>query len=269
MNKKLEAIRKKELAFLNKKEPEYIKKPRKNFKDKYKLFVVSSGRANTFSSMPDVIKEEAIFVVNTGEKKDYEDAGVKEVHEGGKLIENRNKALDLAFSENKFCIQFDDDLVDIRLNDFSGKNTNIFIDLGNYIDDLIEFAESRTEKLIGMPPTTNPFYAKNEIQENAFIIASMCLTKPSPERFDPNIRLKEDYDFTLQHIKNNGGVVRWHKYILNFKHYTNEGGVVSYRNKEREKESIDYLISKWGDAIKLNPKRANEILFRRNVKKYL
>ena len=120
-----------------------------------------------------------------------------------------------------------------------------------------------------MPPTTNPFYAKNEIQLNAFVIASMCLTKPSDERFDPNVRLKEDYDFTLQHIKNNGGVVRWHKYLLNFKHYTNSGGVVSYRNKSTESKSINYLIEKWGDAITLNKKRENEILFRRNVKKYL
>jgi len=269
MNKKLEAIRKKELAFLKKKEPEYIKEPRKNLSDKYKLFIISSGRANTFNSMQEVIKEEGVFIVGTGEKKAYEDAGAKEVYEGGKLIDSRNKALDLAFAENKYCIQLDDDLIDVKLNDFSGKNTNILVDLGNYIDELVEFAESRPEKLIGVPPTSNPFYARNEIQLNAFIIGSACLTKPSPERFDPNMKLKEDYDFTLQHIKNYGGVVRFHKYLLSFKHYTNAGGAVSYRNNERETEAINYLMNKWGDAIRLNTKRENEILFRRNVKKYL
>ena len=269
MNKKLAEIRKKELAFLKKKDPEYIKNPRKNLSDKYKLFVISSGRANTFRSMKDVIKNEAAFVVGKGEENAYRDAGAKEVHVGGTLIESRNKALDLAFAENKYCIQIDDDLIDIKLNDFSGKNTNKIIDLGNYIDELVEFADSRTEKLIGIPPTSNPFYAKNEIQLNAFIIASLCLTKPSDERFDNNLRLKEDYDFTLQHIKNNGGVVRFHKYLISFKHYTNAGGAVSYRNNITETEAINYLIDKWGDAIRLNTKRENEILFRRNVKKYL
>jgi len=61
-----------------------------------------------------------------------------------------------------------------------------------------------------------------------------------------------------------GGCLRYGKYLTSFKHYTNKGGVVGYRDTELEQKTIQYLIDKWGECIKLNSKRENEILLNKN-----
>ena len=89
------------------------------------------------------------------------------------------------------------------------------------------------------------------------------IIKPNNLRFDSSLRLKEDYDYTLQHIKEFGGCVRYGLFLCSFKHYSNKGGAVSYRTNNLEQETIKYLMEKWGECIKLNPKRENEILLNR------
>ena len=87
----------------------------------------------------------------------------------------------------------------------------------------------------------------------------MLFVKPSEVRFDTQLTLKEDYDFTLQHISRKK-VLRYQKYLFSFKHYSNKGGAVDIRNNEEEQKNIRILKSKWGDKVRLNPKRKNEIL---------
>jgi hypothetical protein len=45
-------------------------------------------------------------------------------------------------------------------------------------------------------------------------------------------------------------------------HRANPGGAVAVRTPEVEQEAIAYLRGKWGDWIKDNPRRPNEILLR-------
>ena len=87
----------------------------------------------------------------------------------------------------------------------------------------------------------------------------MLFVKPHGIRFDTQLTLEEDYDFTLQHIQQ-AKVLRYQKYLFSFKHYSNKGGAVDIRNDKEEQKNIMILKSKWGDKIRLNPKRQNEIL---------
>jgi predicted dienelactone hydrolase len=89
----------------------------------------------------------------------------------------------------------------------------------------------------------------------------MFYAEPSAPRFDTELKLKEDYDYTAQHIALHGVVARCDFIFASFKHRTNAGGAVAYRTPEVEQESIKRLQDKWGDAIRLNPRRENEILF--------
>jgi len=73
--------------------------------------------------------------------------------------------------------------------------------------------------------------------------------KDSEIRYDTNLPLKEDYDITLQHILQYGGVLR-----VNYAHYDvkqaeQTGGCATYRNLEREKEQFFALQKKWGKDI--------------------
>jgi len=83
--------------------------------------------------------------------------------------------------------------------------------------------------------------------------------KPNPLRFDEQLTLKEDYDYTLQHIKHIG-TIRYQKYLFTFEHYSNKGGAVEIRNSNEEQRNIKILFAKWGNKIRLNQKRNNEIL---------
>ena len=213
--------------------------------------------------------EEIVFVVNDQKDvDDYKAAGAVEVVTGGSLVGNRNAALDYCFKRDKICVQIDDDLISVAINDFTGKRTKQYVTVKQAIEDLIVGFIKSDYKFAGAPPTENPFFATKVSQENILITAPFTLTKPNNIRFDKNIRLKEDYDYTLQHIEQ-GGCIRYHKYLFNFKRYGNEGGAVSYRTSELEQQSIQYLQAKWGECIKLNTKRENEILINKNSKQIL
>lgn len=207
---------------------------------------------------------EIVFVVNDEkDKTQYLANGAKYVITGGSLVGNRNAALDYCFNKGLVCVQIDDDLQSVSLNDFTGKRTKKYTTVKNAVDDLInDFINSQYD-FAGAPPTENPFFATKISQTNILITAPFTLTKPNPIRFDNKLRLKEDYDYTLQHIKA-GGCIRYHKYLFNFKRYGNSGGAVSYRTDNLEQETIAYLKQKWGECIKLNPKRENEILLNKN-----
>ncbi len=210
-----------------------------------------------------------VFVVNDQKDiDDYKSQGAVEVVMGGSLVGNRNLALDYCFKRNKICVQIDDDLLSVSLNDFTGKRTKQYVTVKQAIEDLIKGFITSDYNFAGAPPTENPFFATKESQENILITAPFTLTKPNNIRFDKNMRLKEDYDYTLQHIKQ-GGCIRYHKYLFNFKRYGNNGGAVSYRTSQLEQETIKYLQTKWGECIKLNAKRENEILINKNSKQIL
>lgn len=118
-------------------------------------------------------------------------------------------------------------------------------------------------KLGGVAPTANPFFynPKEPISFTKFCIGSfLVIDTESDLRFDSNLSLKEDYDFTLQHIQKYGGVARFNYVLANYQHYSNKGGVVGFRTTETEQHNIRYLKDKWKNLIKDNPRRPNEIL---------
>ena len=207
---------------------------------------------------------EIVFVVNDNKDEiQYKAKGAKYVIKGGSLVGNRNAALEYCFKKGKICVQIDDDLQSVALNDFTGKRTKQYTNIVTAVEDLLNSFIDSDFNFAGAPPTENPFFATKESQENILITAPFTLTKPNSIRFDEKLLLKEDYDYTLQHIKQ-GGCIRYHKYLFNFKRYGNTGGAVSYRTDNLEQQSIEYLQNKWNDCIKLNPKRDNEILLNKN-----
>lgn len=224
---------------------------------KHNVYVISAGR---YSDLPfdDNQKEKYIFCVKNGEKQLYEKHGCVNVYNTGNLMDSRNFALEHAFNDNKICVQLSDDIKKVKLNKnfFEPKE----IPLHKAIEDIVKkFDKIKGVYLLGVPPTDNFFFANKLVIENKFCIGDMLFVKPHGIRFDTQLTLKEDYDFTLQHIQQ-AKVLRYQKYLFSFKHYSNKGGAVDIRNDKEEQKNIMILKSKWGDKIRLNPKRQNEIL---------
>lgn len=224
----------------------------------YGIYVISAGRYDKlpFSQKQ---KNEYVFCVKNGEAEMYKKAGCKKVFETGGLMQSRNSALEMAFEKNEICVQLSDDFKKVTTNKNFGEKK--IVDLDFAISDLIEVFKKVTNVfLMGVPPTSNDFFAKTKISKNTFCIGDMLFVKPNELRFDTTLTLKEDYDYTLQHLAKYGNVFRYQKYLFEFEHYTNKGGAVQYRSNAEEQKNIRILMGKWGDKIKLNPKRKNEIL---------
>jgi hypothetical protein len=208
--------------------------------------------------------EVVFFVKDENDKEQYLKNGAKKVIVSGSLMDSRNASLDYCFSINKICVQLSDDLENIMVNDFTGKRTYKYVLVTDVLENIINDFIGSKYYFAGFPPTNNPFFALKEKEHNKFIVGDFIIIKPNNLKFDNNLKLKEDYDYTLQHIKEMGGCIRYGIYLNSFKHYSNKGGAVDYRSSILEQKTIKYLISKWGECIKLNPKRENEILLNKN-----
>jgi hypothetical protein len=68
-------------------------------------------------------------------------------------------------------------------------------------------------------------------------------------RYDEDLPLKEDYDFTLQNIKKYKGCLRVNYANYNVKQSEQEGGCANIRSLKKEKQQFFALQKKWGKDI--------------------
>lgn len=223
------------------------------------LFVISHKRPQNRERIEAVVGP-ATWVVGAGEAEAYGPDSV----EGGRLTASRNAALKLAFEQGHRCIQISDDIKSLSLVKFftDGKKLQEKISFAEAIALMTERLEMSPFHLAGVSPTANPFYSNRSISNRHFVIGDMILVRPCELIFDETMTLKEDYDYTLQHIQRFGGVIRNDDILAKFEHYTNSGGAVSIRNTDEEQKNIRRLKEKWGNVVRDNPRRPNEILLR-------
>jgi len=85
---------------------------------------------------------------------------------------------------------------------------------------------------------------------NKFIGAPCSMILKGNEcRYDEDIPLKEDYDFTLQNLKKYKGALRANFASYNVKQAKNIGGCADMRNAKEEERQFDLLQKKWGNKI--------------------
>lgn len=222
--------------------------------------IISHKRAHNVEKMNAQVPN-AVWYVGHGEAEEYRAAGAQNVIEAGGLMESRNRALDDAHADGRACVQVSDDLGGILL---AGEKKDRPITVELAVKMMADVANSLGAKLAGGSPTANRFYVdlNKPVKTHHFIVGDLIWVAPSEPRFDMNLKLKEDYDFTAQHLKAYGAVARVDALMPKFAHRTNSGGAVAYRTSELEQQAIAYLKSKWPGAITDNPRRPDEILFK-------
>lgn len=190
----------------------------------------------------------------------YELEGAGHVVEAGGLMQARNHAIDDAQAQGAWSVQLSDDLYKLENAD---ESTPLSVE--GAAKAIVAASICQGAHYAGVAPTANKFFysALRPISEHLFIVGDFIAISPeTPLRFDTNLRLKEDYDYTLQHLETYGTVCRCNYILASFRHRSNKGGAVSYRTPEAEQEAISYLKTKWGDNIRDNAKRPNEILMK-------
>lgn len=223
--------------------------------------VISHRRPATVPRMQELLGCPVTWVVGDQVDEDaYLSAGASAVVQGGRLCNSRNLALDLAFMDGLPCVELSDDLKTLafavdkkRVRPAAFEEVVLSMQAGCAVTGA---------HLAGVAPTANPFYynPNQPLKTAAFIVGDLIYVRPCALRFDEGLRLKEDYDYTLQHLTQFGAVARVDSVLATFAHRTNKGGAVDFRTAEREQEAIAFLRAKWPGRIKDNPRRPDEIL---------
>lgn len=229
------------------------------------IAIISARRPGAVMAMSAYLDDlPATWYVADGEADVYRDAGAAEVVEAGPLCRARNLALATAFQRGQDCLQLSDDCTGFKWLRSARKGDAMPLGLRGVALQLWRAATQVGAYLAGAMPTANAFYAApGKVQTAHFIVGdTMLIRQGTPLRFDENLRLKEDYDYTAQHLYRYGRVARVGSLLAGYRHGTNPGGAVAYRNPDEEQAAIALLKAKWPLAIKDNPRRPNEVLFK-------
>lgn len=230
--------------------------------------VISHKRPANLPRMADLVGP-ATWYVGQGELQDYVTYAPQNtsIKESGGLCASRNAALRDAWALGVPCLELSDDLAKLQQPTFDRARDK-------YVAAPLEFREAVARMLTalalvpqahlaGVAPTPNPFFYRGKpIHQKAFIVGDMILVEPCGVLFDEQLTLKEDYDYTLQHMHYFDAVARCDDVLATFAHRTNKGGACSVRTDKLEQANIRRLKARWGSKIKDNPKRPNEILIR-------
>jgi len=173
----------------------------------------------------------------------------------------------LKYFDGDNILMCDDDITGLyRLNKSSSKN---LIPLSSEeIFDLIgkgfSLLKKNKTKLWGVYPIRNSFFMSDFIVSAGFVIGTFCgvICDYKNIKYDTSMKLKEDYDFTLQHIMKYKKIIRFNNICVDAKHYSNSGGCQDYRNLKEENNSCEILLNRYPQFVKLNPSRPGEILLR-------
>lgn len=250
--------------------------------------IVSARRASNESGQHDIMVIEGHFkqvgikpmwYVDEASLADYQSLGLN-AKVGGKLTPARNMALDDAKKKKLVCVQVSDDIskwtyYDIAKQDFRGEkdfkkaNATLVGTRTHCVSPLAAAqwilakmrADALKPRLGGVFPTANAAMTlgQAEFGREHFILGDFFVAEPSPVRFDETMTLKEDYDYTCQHLHAHGSVLRCNRMFLTVKHATNVGGAVANRDEAgaKEKKNIAILQEKWPGVFSLNGRRLN------------
>lgn len=243
--------------------------------------IISARRPGNVVKVESALKGcDVTWIVAAGDKEAYEQGGATQVIEGGKLCASRNKGLELARKLKKPCVQLSDDLKQISfvscredkkwtkpasLSEANRRAKAGVIEAvspgaaAQYIDVQ---SKATSSKLGGTYPCGNAGQgcAMDVVAAEHFVVGDFFVSQPeSTINFDEELTLKEDYDFTCQHIHAHGRIARCNRLTLLAEHYVNEGGAVSIRNASEEKKNIKRLRSKWPGVFLGSPRGDVEV----------
>lgn len=261
---------------------------------KFHFAVISARRASSDEGQHGIMMVEGQFqaagvkptwYVDADSLKDYKALGLDAVV-GGKLTPARNMALNVAKKKNKICVQVSDDIskweyFDVEKQNFKGEigfeKMNAAVHGARRIcisplaaaQWILAKMRSHPQKphLGGVFPTLNASMSlgQEEYSTHHFILGDFFVAEPASScRFDNNMTLKEDYDYTCSHIKAHGAILRCNRMFAHARHATNAGGAVATRDATgaKERENIAILQKKWPGVFYLNGRRKDEVVMK-------
>lgn len=207
-----------------------------------------------------------IFVNDEEEAESYrkENPGVNIIATGKKgITPTRNYILDF-FEDGEEIVMLDDDVMRFRILKVIDFRKHLFEieNIKEFFEQAFVMTRRANAKLWGVQACDVGVYMTRKINTDKFIIGTASGIINDHLRFDEDLVLKEDYDYTLKHIIEHGRVFKFNFISVEAKHYSNKGGCVDYRKKETEAEACKILLERYPQFLIPNVKRENEIIIK-------
>ena len=214
-------------------------------------------------------KDITLFLHSEKEKAEYEHSIPKEyygkiiVHNLPKGIGNiRNFIMDY-YPFNTEYVSLDDDVTGF-LESVKGKLKPIQ-SLKTVVSNAFKLCHQKKINMWGFYPVCNAFFMKGTpITTDLRFIVGGCMGMINKRRH-VHLDMKEDYELTLLHFKEDGGVLRFNTICV--KHNTNSkrGGIEKDQTQRLAdyKKASSYLIKHYPENVILNKKKEGEILLTR------
>lgn len=110
---------------------------------------------------------------------------------------------------------------------------------------LFELTDSFGWKIFGVNTESSRWscHVGHPFQLRGYVLAScMGIINDGTLYFDESFRVKEDYEISLRHVQQFGGIVRAEYMYFENEHWTGDGGCKDYRTDELERDCINRLI---------------------------
>lgn len=217
------------------------------------LAVLSRDRAGVLANNTDRLASEyQLFYCGDG-YDDYE-YRCTERHEVPRGVEGRGAAGNFALRAlgTRFVILIPDDL---RWVNWLSEDRLVHLDSAGFLVMLINLVVNARDVGAGLFGIS-----ENDIRKNSplapFHTRSMitCIvgldrSHPKPIWYDERQKLKEDYDFTLQHIKRDRLIWKDLRYFAFHDMNVLPGGNMAWRTPAREEAEVENLRRWWGDDV--------------------
>jgi hypothetical protein len=224
------------------------------------IYIPSAGRPGNVEKHPMGLV--AFWVVPEDEADAYAEAGACTLPIGSResAARARNAILDHAgqhFPESMLAM-VDDDIVRVeQVNPDTGEKWPIL--LATALGDMADRLASSDLRLMGAAPTTNAYFTKRRTSFNLFAKSGTWVVRSSELRLDEGLRVKEDYDFNLQHYTAFGGWLRADDILVHSAKPTPTGGCAPLRATNADAEAVEYLLAKWPGLVRAHSTRVNEV----------
>jgi len=176
-------------------------------------------------------------------------------------------------SNEQWVVFLDDDAKNVgyrKLEERKTKKIEIR-DEGFWSEEFLKYfdlTEQLGYKIWGTRTESSPrgTYPYKPFLTRSYVTAScMGIVNDGEYLFDPDFKVKEDYEICLRHIRDKGGILAVRYLHWENEHWTTDGGCKDYRTIEMERDAIKRLIKLYPSMISSAKRKANEFTIKLNL----
>jgi len=176
-------------------------------------------------------------------------------------------------TDEKWVVFLDDDAKNVGYNKLEERKTKkIEIrDEGFWAEEFLKYfdlTEQLGYKIWGTRTESSPrgTYPYKPFLTRSYVTAScMGIVNDGEYLFDPDFKVKEDYEICLRHIKDKGGILAVRYLHWENEHWVTDGGCKDYRTIDMERDAIKRLIKLYPSMISSAKRKANEFTIKLNL----